>query len=167
MISGNALAFLKKNVCETAENLGYECVGTEIARSGRGSVVRVYIDAPGGVRHEDCEKVSRALSDMIESSGGETLFPGKYFLEVSSPGLERPLYTQEHYRRFAGRYASLSLASGEKVTGQIMSCDGGVVVMRAQDDRDVSLPFGGIKKGNLAYIENKGVKKANKARGGK
>jgi ribosome maturation factor RimP len=88
-----------------AEDDGYELVDVELASLGRHRVIRVYLDKPGGVSVGDCARFSRRLSDCLDMN--QTV-PGSYHLEVSSPGLERPLRTLEHVERFTGRRVSLA-----------------------------------------------------------
>ena len=85
----------------TLEGLGYELVDLESSRSG---LVRVFIDAPAGITVKDCERVSRHLTQAFAVEGIDY-----ERLEVSSPGLDRPLKRIEDYRRFAGRDASIRL----------------------------------------------------------
>jgi ribosome maturation factor RimP len=146
----------KRTVSDITEQMGYECVGIEISNARAGAVLRIYIDSPDGIGHFDCEKVSRAVSECFDNADreGAPFFGGEYSIEVSSPGIERPLFTEEHYARHIGREASVSMKSGCKTTGVIISCDNGFVTLNC-DCKDVSLPFGDIKKGNLV---NKNIK---------
>lgn len=88
-----------------ADEEGYELVDVEQASLGHHRVIRVYLDKPGGVSLGDCARFSRRLSDCLDMN--QTV-PGAYHLEVSSPGLERPLRTLEHVRRFSGQRAALA-----------------------------------------------------------
>lgn len=88
-----------------ADEEGYELVDVEQAASGRHRVIRVYLDKPGGVSLGDCARFSRRLSDCLDMN--QTV-PGSYHLEVSSPGLERPVRTLEQVRRFAGQRVTLA-----------------------------------------------------------
>jgi len=85
----------------TLEGLGYELVDLESSRSG---LVRIFIDSPKGIAIEDCERVSRHLTRAFAVEGFEY-----ERLEVSSPGLDRPLKRIEDYRRFVGREATIRL----------------------------------------------------------
>src|SRR5260221_344309 len=87
-----------------AEEDGYELVDVEQASAGHHRIIRIFLDRPGGVSLGDCARFSRRLSDALDMN--QTI-PGRYHLEVSSPGLERPIRTLEHVRRFAGRRVSL------------------------------------------------------------
>jgi ribosome maturation factor RimP len=87
-----------------AEERGFELVDIEQAALGAHRVIRVYLDKPGGVSLDDCAQFSRQLSDALDMN--QTV-PGRYNLEVSSPGLERPVRTLEHVTRFAGQRVNL------------------------------------------------------------
>ena len=80
-------------------DMGYELLGIEYVASGKHSVLRLYIDCEKGIRVNDCEIVSRQVSSIMDV---EDLISGQYNLEVSSPGIERPLFVVEHYQRFLG-----------------------------------------------------------------
>src|SRR3954470_9959317 len=103
-----------------AESYGLEIFDVQFRREAHGMVLRVQIDRPGpggtgeeSVSVEDCAKVSRDLSAMLDV---EDVVPTQYTLEVSSPGLDRPLRRADDYRRFAGRRAKIVFR--EKVDGQ-------------------------------------------------
>ncbi|MFT8258239.1 MAG: ribosome maturation factor RimP [Candidatus Symbiodolus clandestinus] len=81
------------------EALGYEYVGLQLLANRRPAILRIYIDKPQGVSVEDCATVSRQVSCLLDIQEPLT---GSYQLEISSPGLERPLFTLEHYQRFKG-----------------------------------------------------------------
>ncbi len=103
-------------------DMGYELLGLEYVPSGKHSVLRVYIDSDNGVGVNDCESVSRQVSAIMDV---EDPISGQYNLEVSSPGIERPLFTIDHYRRFLGNEVSLRLYrpmdGRRKFTGNIGS----------------------------------------------
>ena len=85
-------------------HLGYEL--WELELSGRNGVLRIYIDSPDGIDIDDCETVSRAVSERLDEADP---IPGEYTLEVSSPGLDRVLRTAEHFQRYVGEQVSLEL----------------------------------------------------------
>ena len=103
-------------------DMGYELLGLEYVSSGKHSVLRVYIDSDSGIGINDCESVSRQVSAIMDV---EDPISGQYNLEVSSPGIERPLFTIAHYRRFLGNEVSLRLYrqidGRRKFTGSIGS----------------------------------------------
>lgn len=87
-------------------SLGYELVDLDLRIGGDG-LLRLYIDAEDGITLDDCERVSHQVSGLLDV---EDPIPGYYTLEVSSPGVNRPLRTRAHYRRFAGERAKIELA---------------------------------------------------------
>ena len=87
-------------------DLGYELVGVEYVASGKHSILRIYIDAENGISLNDCEVVSRQVSAIFDV---EQVITDQYNLEVSSPGIERPLFHIGHYQRFLGNDIKLRL----------------------------------------------------------
>ena len=85
---------------------GFDLIEVQYGREQRGMVLRLFIDRPegnsvaGGINVDDCERVSHSLGALLDQADP---LPGRYTLEVSSPGAERPLRTLEEYRRFLGR----------------------------------------------------------------
>ena len=104
------------------EDMGYELLGVEYVASGKHSILRLYIDSEQGIGVDDCEAVSRQASAIMDV---EDPIAGQYSLEVSSPGIERPLFTLAHYQRFLGHDISLRLfrpiEGRRKFTGSIGS----------------------------------------------
>ncbi|BCX89598.1 ribosome maturation factor RimP [Methylomarinovum tepidoasis] len=130
--------------------LGYELVGIEWAADTRGQrILRVYIDVEGGVTVDDCEQVSQQISALLDV---EDPIPGHYVLEVSSPGIDRPLFTLDHYRRFRGEEARVLLAQPQDGQRRFRG-----VIEGVEDDRirlktrqgTVFLPFDEIEKARL------------------
>jgi len=87
-------------------DMGYELVGIEYVASGKHSILRIYIDSEMGIGVDDCEAVSRQISAILDV---EDPITGQYNLEVSSPGIERPLFHIGHYQRFLGHNIKLRL----------------------------------------------------------
>ena len=85
-------------------DMGYELLGIEYVASGKYSILRLYIDCEEGIGVNDCETVSRKVSSIMDV---EDPIIGQYNLEVSSPGIERPLFVIAHYQRFLGYDVSL------------------------------------------------------------
>ena len=90
----------------SVEDLGYELVGIEYIRAGSHSTLRVYIDQETGILVDDCAAVSRQISALMDV---EDPITNEYTLEVSSPGLERPLFNAAHYATFAGEEVKIQL----------------------------------------------------------
>lgn len=141
---------LAKLLRPVVEGLGYECWEIEYS-PGRGhGVVRVYIDAAAGITVEDCERVSRAVSEALDAADP---VPGQYTLEVSSPGLERPLRTAEQFARFEGEQVFVEMAQAvdarRRFKGRLIATAGGVIEVEV-DGRRHALPLSGIRKAHLA-----------------
>ena len=150
--------------------MGFECVKLEVVGSGRNPIVRLYIDGVDGVTIKDCGMVSRAVSMLLEEADP---FPGRYMLEVSSPGNDRPLVTAEHFTRFKGETARVQFmaGAGEKktYTGTILSCINDVLIL-AVDEGEQSIQLSNILKAHLSGIEYKIDKKrkdTKRKKGGK
>ena len=88
------------------EGLGYEFVGTEYRRGRDQSLLRVYIDSEAGISLDDCTRVSKQLSGLLDV---EEPIRGAYSLEVSSPGLDRPLFFEQHFERFRGARITITI----------------------------------------------------------
>jgi len=140
-----------------ASSYGLEIFDVQFRREAQGMVLRVLIDRPGAaataeesVSVEDCARVSRDLSAILDV---EDVVPTAYTLEVSSPGLDRPLRRPDDYRRFAGRRAKIVMR--EKVDGQgffkgkLGGFDGTHVLIDADDRKTHRVPFGLITRANL------------------
>src|SRR5690606_40537576 len=105
-------------------NAGYDLENVSVSRVGRRHIVRVIIDADGGVTLDNVAEVSRAVSkalDAAEEREGE-LVAGEYQLEVSSPGVDRPLTLPRHWRRNVGRLVRVT-AGERQVTGRVIAAD--------------------------------------------
>lgn len=162
---------LFKLIAEKVEKLGYECVhvGLNNAQSS-GLSIQILIDSIGGINLSDCETVSKAVNSMldkIDKEKGELPgVVGRYYLEVSSPGIERPLFTPEHYRRFQNSDVRIRLAEAlegrKNLTGKIIEADDDCVKIYLDDEeRDMTVPFKIIKSGNLKIDLNKNNLKNN------
>jgi ribosome maturation factor RimP len=134
------------------EGLGYELWELEFA-PGRGSaLLRVYIDTTGGVgiTVDDCERVSRAVSEVLDAADP---VPGNYTLEVSSPGIERPLRTARHFAPFAGATVMVEMVhlvdERRRFKGRLVAADGDTIEVEVDGRRHV-LPIAGIRKAHLA-----------------
>lgn len=146
------------------EGSGCEYVGASVERTKSASTLAVYIDKEGGICSSDCEAVSRRLSDELDSreESGETFFKDKYYIEVGSPGVERPLFTAEHYARFVGREARVVLKDRRKITGNIASAGERIVI--STESGDVEAAFDDIESGRLVFTMERGEKKGGQKR---
>ncbi len=131
------------------ERLGYELIDLEAKLGGKGGLVRLYIDKPEGIDLEDCEKVSLAVSALLDV---EDPIPGNYNLEVSSPGLDRKLTKIEHFQRFAGETVKVQtrfpIEGRRRFRGTLVSADEENIVVEV-DGESHSLPLKTIDTARL------------------
>jgi ribosome maturation factor RimP len=100
---------------------GLDVEAVEISSAGRRRVVRVLVDKDGGVTLDDLAEATRVVGARLDDT--DTLGERPYTLEVTSPGIDRPLTEPRHWRRNVGRLVSLTLADGEVATGRILQAD--------------------------------------------
>ena len=140
---------LQAIIAPVVESLECELVGIEYGRQGRNGLLRIYIDKEGGVDVKDCQRVSHQLSGVLDV---EDVIKEQYQLEVSSPGLDRPLFTLEHFERFAGHKAKLTLVSPiegqRKFKGTLQGVEDGQVIVNIGDN-ELVLSLNAIDKANL------------------
>jgi ribosome maturation factor RimP len=139
---------LAKLLEPVVERLGYELVDLEVRLGGDG-LLRLYIDQPEGVDLEDCEKVSRAVSALLDV---EDPLPGNYNLEISSPGLDRKLTKVEHFQRFMGETVKVQtrfpIEGRRRFRGTLVSSDDENIVVEV-DGQSHSLPLKTIDTARL------------------
>jgi ribosome maturation factor RimP len=141
---------LETRLAPLVEGLGYELWELEYS-PGRGSgFLRLYIDAEAGITLDDCERVSRAVSELLDA---EDPIPGQYTLEVSSPGLERPLRTAAHFARFVGETVQVETVQAfegrRRFKGALAAADAETIEVDV-DGKRWTLPLSGIRKAHLA-----------------
>lgn len=147
---GRATDRLTTLVESAVRALGYELVGVEHLSQGKRSIVRVFIDSERGITLADCERASHQISGVLDV---EDPIRGQYNLEVSSPGLDRPLFTVEHYTRFLGEKVKirlrLAINGRRKFTGRIQKVENGVITIVDDADQEFELTIDDIEKANL------------------
>ena len=131
-------------------DLGLECLGIEYAPSRGNSLLRIYIDHPERpIAIEDCEAVSRELSAQLDVNDP---ISGRYTLEVSSPGIDRPLFTPAQFTRFLGEKVKVSLNlpvnNRRRLQGPIRAVDGERITIE-QDGVDVVVDHDNIEKARI------------------
>ena len=140
---------LQALIAPVVESLACEFWGMEYLSQGRHTTLRVFIEREGGVLLEDCEKVSRQISAVMDV---EDPISGEYTLEVSSPGVDRPLYTLDHYQRFIGHKAELRLRvpfeGRRKFSGTIAGIENDEVMLHV-DSEEYLFPIDSIEKANI------------------
>ena len=133
----------------TVTSMGYECVGIEYQGRPKNSLLRVYIDSDDGITADDCALVSRQLGAVFEV---EDPIQGHYTMEISSPGLDRPLFTIEQFERFVGSKVqikvSVPLEGRRKFRGNLKVVDGDEVIV-VVDDEEFRLSLANIDQAKV------------------
>ena len=131
-------------------DLGYDLWGVEYIAQGKNSVLRIYIDSGDGITVDDCARVSHQVSGILDV---EDIIAGEYNLEVSSPGLDRPLFTLAQFIEFVGYEVGLRLSTaigGRKAfSGKIAGVVGEEILLEAEGQTH-KLPYSYIAKANLS-----------------
>ena len=129
--------------------LGYELVELDAPGAGGSGTLRIYIDREDGITVDDCERVSHRVSGVLDV---EDPIPGHYVLEVSSPGLDRPLFEPDHFTRFVGHLARVKLKAPvdgrSNFRGRILAVEGDEVVLQV-DGQAMRLPFARLASARL------------------
>src|SRR5436309_14521252 len=157
MATGNVVEDVRAIASRVAATYGLDIFDVQFRREGPGMVLRVQLDRPGpaataeeSVSIQDCAAVSRDLSAVLDV---EDVVPVAYTLEVSSPGLDRPLRHADDYRRFSGRRAKVVMrepVDGQKYfKGILGGVDNDAVLIDAEDGRRHRIPMGVITRANL------------------
>jgi len=144
-------------LAEFLEKNGYELYNVEFIKEGKDWFLRVYIDhsddSHGGISTDDCEKVSRYLSEKMDELDP---IEQNYYLEVSSPGMDRALIKDSDYVRFAGRFVDVTLYQGidgrKTFFGKLVGIQEGNLVIIDEKENRIELPMEKVAKTKLAVI---------------
>lgn len=139
---------LEALVMPITDELGYELYHVEFVKEDGENYLRIYIDNEEGISLDDCEKVSRRVSEMLDE---EDPISVSYYLEVSSPGINRGLFKEDHFKKVIGKEVFVrftgSLNGRKNVKGILKSCEDGFIEVEAEEL--VKVPVEKIKKANL------------------
>jgi ribosome maturation factor RimP len=135
--------------------LGYELWGIELSTRPRHSLLRIFIDAEAGITVDDCAAVSRQVSAVLDVSDP---IQGAYTLEVSSPGLDRPLFAPDQYARYVGQRVKIALAhlveGRRNLNGVLEAADAEDVEVRLGPEQSMRVPYGSIRRANLVVEDD-------------
>jgi ribosome maturation factor RimP len=149
ILMSNVESTLRDRLASLITAMGYEFVGCELQRQGRGSVLRVYIDSEKGITLDDCSAVSHQVSAMLDV---DDPIQGYYNLEISSPGLDRPLFEIAQYRKFIGNRIKVRMYNPidnqRHFVGILQRVDEADIHLLV-DTEEVVLPFSGIEKAKV------------------
>ena len=143
---------IDKIIERVAAREGLEVVHWEAVGPRNNFVLRIYIDKPNGVSHQDCEAVSNQVGTLLDV---EDLIPNRYILEVSSPGIERGLYKRADFERFSGSRVKITTAEpidGQRnFRGKLLGVVGDNISFVADDRGQLEIPYEQIVKANIEY----------------
>ena len=138
------------------EALGFELWGLDYTSQGKNSVLCIYIDSEKGIHVDDCAAVSRQVSGVLDV---EDPITSEYNLEVSSPGMDRPLFTLEQFKRYVGEFVDVKLRYAfegrRKFKGRLVGIEDGEDLVVQVDSHEYLLPIDAIDKANLIFQDNK------------
>lgn len=145
----------------SAKKNDLELVHVQAKGAKNNLTIRVFIDKPGGVTHDDCARVSREIESVLDS---EDFIPSAYLLEVSSPGLERELYSLKDFEKFAGEMAKVRMhtpVGGQRnFRGRILNVSGEEIAFEDKTSGKVSFSYDNVAKANLEIDIEKELKRA-------
>jgi ribosome maturation factor RimP len=157
MAKGDVVDQIREAALPILDSLGFELVDLEFRKEGSGMVVRLFIDKPGGILLDDCSAVSHELSELLDV---EEIVPCNYNLEVSSPGLNRPLTKPADYDRYVGKlvkvrtYEMVADDAGNRrktFLGQLEGLRDSIVHMRLKEGQSAAIPLDKVAKANLEF----------------
>ncbi len=138
-------------LADMIEAQGMELLHVEFLPKGAGSILRIFIDKPGGVNLADCQRISKNAGVLLDV---DNVIPHKYTLEVSSPGIDRPLFSEKDYRSFMGSEIQLvaicKIDERRKFRGTLLGLENDLVSIECHDGIH-SIPLKQVKKANLVY----------------
>lgn len=141
---------LNEIAVNVADKNNLELVRAEVVGSVKEPIVRIFIDKPQGVTHEDCSKVSHEIGTILDE---QDFISSEYTLEVSSPGLERELYSLQDFKKFTGNLAKVKTrkpVDGQRnFRGKIKSVEGEEIVFEDKTNGEVRFPYEIVAKANL------------------
>ncbi len=157
MLANDVVSSIEAIAHPIAGSLSLELVEVEFKREGRQLVLRIFVDREGGVTLDDCASFSRELSAILDV---EDLVPGNFTLEVSSPGLNRPLKTAADFVRFAGRLVKIRTFSPvadedgnlrKTFLGDLLGMEEETICLHLREGQLARIPLGAIAKANLEF----------------
>ena len=160
MSEGSFVEKFRSIASEVVGVRGYELVHTEVSGSMRNPVLTDYVDMEGGINIDECSEVSREIEAKLDA---DELVPTTYILEVSSPGIERGLYSLDDFRKFTGSEARVKTIEAfeerQSFTGTINGVEADSVHFEDTVLGSIEIPFANIKRSNLKVDFNKELRR--------
>lgn len=136
----------------TIENIlkecGVELYDTEIVTENDKKIYRIYITSKDGITLDKCAEVTRILSPILDV---EAPVSGRYTLEVSSPGIERPIENMKHFKASIGELVKIKLINTDKIEGKLIGVEGGKITILEDDEEKTTVDFEDIEKARTYY----------------
>jgi len=157
MAKGDVVDQVREVALPILDSMGIELVELEFRKEGPGMILRLFIDKPGGILLDDCSAVSRELAEILDV---EEIISVEYNLEVSSPGLNRPLTKPADYDRYVGKLVKVGTyemvaddAGNRRKTflGQLVELKDGIIHIRLKEGQSAAIPFDKVAKANLEF----------------
>ena len=143
---------IEPKIAEALENSGFELYDMKFVNAGKHSVLRIFIEKDGGINVEDCKTASRLASEILDE---EDFHSAKYTLEVSSPGIDRPLTTQKDFARAVGKHLRLRVENekgkAKKVIGKLIKFENDILEIETNKE-NLNIKFEKILSGKLEII---------------
>ena len=142
-----SVEIIRRALIDDLTTVGVDLEDLQITTAGRREVVRVVVDRDGGIDLDLIADISRRVAELLDVPPLADEFAGTYVLEVSSPGTDRPLTEEKHWRRAERRLVEATLADDSIVTGRIIRTDAGVVEIEQADGEVRAVPLSSLRRG--------------------
>jgi ribosome maturation factor RimP len=149
--SGAARDYLLELLAPVVTSAGYDLEDVTVTSAGRRSLVRVSVDADGGIDLDAVAEVSRLISEVLDADGpfgSSAAFSGPYVLEVGSPGVDRPLLEERHWRRASGRLVKVSVG-GDELVARVAGCGATGVTFTLDGGTERTVPWSQLGAGRV------------------
>ena len=147
-----SVEIIRRALIDALTTVGVDLEDLQITTAGRREVVRVVVDRDGGIDLDLIADISRQVAELLDNPPLADEIVGTYVLEVSSPGTDRPLTEEKHWRRAERRLVEATLADDSVVTGRIVRTDAGVVEIEQADGEVRAVPLSSLRRG-LVQLE--------------
>ena len=142
-----SVEIIRRALIDALTTSGVDLEDLQITTAGRREVVRVVVDRDGGIDLDLIADISRQVAELLDNSPLADEIVGTYVLEVSSPGTDRPLTEEKHWRRAERRLVEATLADDSVVTGRIVRTEAGVVEIEQADGEVRAVPLSSLRRG--------------------
>jgi ribosome maturation factor RimP len=142
-----SVEIIRTAIADALNPMGVDLEALQIQSAGRREVVRVVVDRDGGIDLDHIADLSRRIAELLDSEPLAEQFAGTYVLEVSSPGTDRPLTEEKHWRRAKGRLVEATCADEAVFTGRIVDAQAGIVEIAMDDGQVRAVPLAELRRG--------------------